>query len=232
MVQSADGSGPGAFDEAQAHAYAAAMDIESEFPHDQAFLDILRRHAHGAALDLGGGTGRYAAWLLHTALVTSAHVIDQSPTMIEACVRRGVPGLSAQVGDVETADLGCETYDVAVGRFILMHIRELERTFKRIVMSLKAHGMLVVVTNVIEGSPAALATCFEETSRIIQLVLQTQGKPILVSNYARTQEEYITAAQQAGLRLEFSKTYAPKIARLASEPPGIALSHLVLMGKK
>ena len=70
MGRIADATGPGVFDEAQAKAYAAAMDIETEFPHDQVFLDILRHHAHGAALDLGGGMGRYATWLLHMGLAT------------------------------------------------------------------------------------------------------------------------------------------------------------------
>jgi hypothetical protein len=61
MVRFADGTGPGAFDEEQAKAYAAAIDIETEFPHDQALLEILTQHSRGTALDLGGGIGRYAA---------------------------------------------------------------------------------------------------------------------------------------------------------------------------
>jgi len=50
-----DRPGPGAFDAAQAHVYAAAMDIETAFPHDHVFLELLRHHARGAVLDLGGG---------------------------------------------------------------------------------------------------------------------------------------------------------------------------------
>jgi ubiquinone/menaquinone biosynthesis C-methylase UbiE len=137
MVRCADGTGPGAFDEEQAHAYAAASDIETEFLHDQVLLDILRQHSRGAALDLGGGTGRYAAWLLNMGLATSVHVIDHSPSMIDECIRRGLPGLSAQVGDIETADLGRDKYDMALARFVLMHIRELKGTLNHIAMSLK-----------------------------------------------------------------------------------------------
>jgi trans-aconitate methyltransferase len=125
MVRFADGAGPGAFDEEQAKAYAAAMDIETEFPHDQVLLDILWQHARGAALDLGGGTGRYAAWLLQVGLATSVHVIDKSPAMIDECIRRGLPSLSVQVADIETADLGREKYDMTLARFALMHVREL-----------------------------------------------------------------------------------------------------------
>jgi hypothetical protein len=55
MVRFADGIGPGAFDEEQAKAYAADIDIETEFPHDQVFLDILWQHSRGAAFDLGVG---------------------------------------------------------------------------------------------------------------------------------------------------------------------------------
>jgi trans-aconitate methyltransferase len=232
MVRSADGTGPGAFDAEQAKAYAAAMNIETEFPHDQVFLDILRRQARGAALDLGGGNGRYAAWLLQMGLATSVHVIDNSPSMIDECLSRGVPGLSAQPGDIETADLGRTTYDVALARFVLMHVRELERTLTHVAMSLKDYGILVVVTNIIEGTPTALERFIVDTQAIMTLNLQIQGRPISVSNYVRTQDDYIKAVQQAGLRIEFYGKYEPKILRLAKEYPGVALRHFVLVGKK
>lgn len=232
MAGFADGTGPGGFDEAQAHAYAAAVDIETEFLHDQVFLDILRHHAHGAALDLGGGMGRYAAWLLHMGLASSAHVIDKSPSMIDDCRRSGCPGLSGQVDDIETVDLGREKYDVVLARFVLMHITDLERTLNHIAMSMKDHGTLVIVTNIVEGTSAAMTTFTGATSRIMKLILQTKGGPIPVFNYVRTQEAYTHAIQQAGCRLEFCETYDPQILRLEKEYPGISLSHLVLMGKK
>jgi trans-aconitate methyltransferase len=232
MVRFTDGTKPGAFDEEQAKAYAAAMDIETEFPHDQDFLDILWQHSRGAALDLGGGTGRYAAWLLQTGLATSVHVIDNSPLMIDECIRRGLAGLTAQVGDIETDDLGREKYGIALARFSLMHVRELQGTLNHITMSLKDKGTLAVVTNIIEGAPIALTTFIEETSKIMNLILQVKGRPIPVSNYVRTQEEYTTALQQAGLSIEFYEQYEPKILRLETEHPGIMLSHLVRMGKK
>jgi trans-aconitate methyltransferase len=134
MGKVADGTGPGVFDEAQAHAYAAAVDIETAFPHDRVYLELLRHHARGAALDLGGGTGRYAAWLLTMQLATSAHVIDNSPAMIATCARRGVPGLTMQLGDIATTDLGREHYDIVLARFVLMHIKALEDMLQHIAM--------------------------------------------------------------------------------------------------
>lgn len=232
MVRFADGTGPGAFDEEQAKAYAAAIDIETEFLHDQVLLEILSQHSRGAALDLGGGIGRYAAWLLKMGLATSVHVIDNSPPMIDECIRRGLPGLSAQVGDIETVDLGREKYDMALARFVLMHIRELEGTLDHIVMSLKDKGTLVVVTNIIDATPTLLTKFIEETSRIMKLILQAKGKPIPLSNYVRTQEDYTKALHQAGLSIEFYEKYEPKILRLEKEHPGIMLSHLVLVVKK
>jgi 2-polyprenyl-3-methyl-5-hydroxy-6-metoxy-1,4-benzoquinol methylase len=232
MVGFADGTGPGGFDEAQAKAYAAATDIETEFPHDQVFLDILRHYSRGAALDLGGGMGRYAAWLLHMGLVTSAHVIDKSPSMIDECLRRGLPGLSAQVDDIETVDLGREKYDIVLARFVLMHVRDLESTLNHIVLSMKDNGTLVVVTNIVDGPSTVMTTFFGERSRIMKLILQAKGSPLPVFNYVRTQEEYTTAFQQAGLHIEFSETYEPKILHFETEHPGITLSHFVLMGKR
>jgi 2-polyprenyl-3-methyl-5-hydroxy-6-metoxy-1,4-benzoquinol methylase len=232
MAGFAVGAGPGGFDEAQAHAYAAATDIETQFLHDQVFLDILRHHAHGAALDLGGGMGRYAAWLLHMGLASSAHVIDKSPSMINGCLRSGFPGLSGQVDDIETVDLGREKYDIVLARFVLMHVRGLESTLNHIAMSMKDSGTLVIVTNIVGGTSAAMATFTGATSRIMKLILQTKGGPIPVFNYVRTQEEYTNAIQQAGCLLEFCEKYEPQILRLEREYAGISLSHLVLMGKK
>lgn len=232
MGRLADATGPGAFDEAQAKAYAAAIEIETEFLHDQVFLDILWHHARGAGLDLGGGIGRYAAWLLERGLATSVHVIDNSPPMIDECIGRGVPGLTAQVGDIETADLGRERYDVALARFVLMHIRDLGGTLNRIATSLKDQGTLVVVTNNIDGTSTELATFMEETSSIMKLILQVQGQPIPVANYAHTQEDYTKAFQQAGLSVEFCKTYEPQILRFEQEHSGVTLSHVILLGKK
>jgi 2-polyprenyl-3-methyl-5-hydroxy-6-metoxy-1,4-benzoquinol methylase len=193
---------------------------------------MLRHHSRGAALDLGGGTGRYAAWLLEMGLATSVHVIDNSPLMIDECIRRGLPGLSAHVTDIETVDLGREKYDMALARFVLMHVRELENTLNHIAMSLKDKGIIIVVTNIIDGIQAAFATFIEEISRIMKLILQDKGKPIHVSNYVRTQEDYTKAFQQARLSIEFYDKYEPKILRLEKEHPGITLSHLVLVGKK
>jgi SAM-dependent methyltransferase len=232
MASFADDTGPGAFDEAQVQAYAAAMDVETEFPHDQALLDILRHHARGAVLDLGGGTGRYAAWLLTRGLATSVHVLDESPPMIDACLRRGVPGLRAQVGDIETTDLGREQYDLALARFVLMHVRELEGTLTHIAMSLKNTGTLVIVTNIIDGAPSAFTSFIEETSGIMKLVLLAKDRSIPISNYVRTQEDYTKALQQAGLTITFASIYEPKIVRFQKEHPGMTLSHFVLVGEK
>ena len=232
MGRLTDHPGPGAFDAVQAHAYAAAMDIETEFPHDQVFLELLRHHARGAALDLGGGTGRYAAWLLTMHLATSAHVIDNSPAMIDACTQRRLPGLTVQLGDIATTDLGREQYETVLARFVLMHVRALAETLHHIAMSLTETGTLVVVTNIVAGTPAAVATFVEETAGIMQLILQVKGQPIAVSNYVHTQDDYIQAFQQAGLRMAFCEQYAPQLLRFEQAHPGITLAHVVLLGKK
>jgi SAM-dependent methyltransferase len=232
MARLTDGTGPGAFGEGQARAYAAASEVETAFPHDRVFLDLLRRHARGAALDLGGGNGRYAAWLLHTGLVTAGRVIDHSPPMVDACRARALPGLSASLGDIEQADLGVDHYDIALARFVLMHVRDLDATLARVVQSLTPAGTLVAVTNVIEGTASALTAFLDATAGVMPLVLRVQGQFIPVLNYARTRDDYETAFRQAGLRVACAQAYAPQILRFADEPPGVTLAHLVLVGRK
>ena len=140
--------------------------------------------------------------------------------------------MSTQVGDIETEDLGRGKYDMALARFVLMHVRELENTLNRIVMSLKDKGIFIAVTNIVDGISTVLEDFIEENSSIMKLILQVKGKPIPVSNYVRTQEDYTKALQQAGLRIEFCDKYEPKLLRLKKGYPGIMLSHLVLMGKR
>jgi trans-aconitate methyltransferase len=165
-------------------------------------------------------------------LATSAHVIDNSPAMIDACARRGLPGLTTQLADIETIDLGREQYDIVLARFVLMHIRALEDMLHHMAMSLKETGTLVVVTNVIAGTPTAVATYIDETAGIMQLILQAKGQPIAVANYVHTQEDYTKAFQRAGLRMAFCEPYAPKILRFDQAHPEITLAHLILMGRK
>jgi 2-polyprenyl-3-methyl-5-hydroxy-6-metoxy-1,4-benzoquinol methylase len=140
--------------------------------------------------------------------------------------------LTAQLADIETADLGQAQYDLVLARFVLMHISALDATLQHIALSLKATGTLVVVTNVIEGPPPAVATFVEATAGIMRLLLQAPGHAMAVSNYVRTPDDYTTALRQAGLRLAFSETYTPQIVRFAQAYPGITLSHGVLVGKK
>jgi trans-aconitate methyltransferase len=165
-------------------------------------------------------------------LATSAHVIDNSPAMIDACARRGLPGLTIQLDDIETADLGREQYDIVLARFVLMHIRALEDMLHHIAMSLKETGALVVVTNVIAGTPPAVATYIDATAGIMQLMLQAKGQPIAVANYVHTQADYTQACQRAGLRLAFCASYAPQILRFKHAHPGITLAHLLLLARK
>jgi trans-aconitate methyltransferase len=143
--------------------------------------------------------------------------------MIDECIRRGLPGITAQEGDIETVDLGREKYDVALARFVLMHVKGLEGTLNRIVESLKDKGTLAIVTNVINGAPNAITRFIKGTSGIMRVILEVKGKPIIVSNYVRTQEKYAKALVQAGLRIEFYEQYEPKILRLEKEYPGIIL---------
>jgi 2-polyprenyl-3-methyl-5-hydroxy-6-metoxy-1,4-benzoquinol methylase len=140
--------------------------------------------------------------------------------------------LTAQLAEIETADLGRAQYDLVLARFVLMHIRALVATLQQIALSLKETGTLVVVTNVIAGTPTAVATFVEGTAGIMRLLLQAQGHAMAVSNYVRTPDDYTKALRQAGLRMEFYEQYPPQIVRFAQAHPGITLSHLVLVGKK
>lgn len=75
--------------------------------------------APARVLDVGGGTGIYAAWLV--GLGYSVEVIDPTPVHVEHCTRAG---LHAEVGDARHLQRADESYDVVLLLGPLYHLPE------------------------------------------------------------------------------------------------------------
>jgi SAM-dependent methyltransferase len=110
---------------------------------DEHSMHVLRGTGIGAGwrcLDLGPGAGTITTWLADQ-VRDGGHVtaLDLDPCHIE-------PGsnLSVVAGDVRTADVPTDYYDLIHARLLLLHVPEREQVVARLVRALKPGGVLVV----------------------------------------------------------------------------------------
>jgi ubiquinone/menaquinone biosynthesis C-methylase UbiE len=88
--------------------------------------EILRRHLPAPparVLDVGGGTGVHAEWLLADGY--SVHLVDLAPRHVEYAMRRlGPRGLTAEQGDARQLEVGDDSFDVVLLLGPLYHLHE------------------------------------------------------------------------------------------------------------
>ncbi len=113
-------------------------------------------------LEVGCGTGAFAARLADELPGVALLAVDQSPRMVELTRERGVP---AQVQDVQHLLAPDASYDVVLALWMLYHVPDLDRALGELRRVLRPGGRLVAVTNGAEhvadlrreagGAPAA-----------------------------------------------------------------------------
>jgi ubiquinone/menaquinone biosynthesis C-methylase UbiE len=88
--------------------------------------EILRRHLPpppADVLDVGGGTGVHASWLLADGY--RVHLVDLAPRHVEeALARLGPRGLTAEVGDARRLEISEDSVDVVLVLGPLYHLQE------------------------------------------------------------------------------------------------------------
>ena len=95
-------------------------------------------------LEVGCGTGVFAARLTSEHPDATVIAIDQSPRFVEMTAARGV---SAQVADVQQLPFPDEGFDVVVAMWMLYHLPDLDQGLREIRRVLRPGGRLVAVTN-------------------------------------------------------------------------------------
>ncbi|CAN5360520.1 hypothetical protein BH11ACT8_BH11ACT8_03380 [soil metagenome] len=107
-------------------------------------LDIVVAAAPDRVLEVGCGTGAFAARvsaaLPHSTLVA----IDQSERFVELTGRRG---LDARTGDVQDLPFDDESFDLVAAMWMLYHVSDLHLGLSEVRRVLRPGGTLVAVTN-------------------------------------------------------------------------------------
>jgi SAM-dependent methyltransferase len=95
-------------------------------------------------LEVGCGTGAFAARLVEEVPGIALLAVDQSPRFVELTRGRGVP---AQVQDVQHLLAPDASYDVVLALWMLYHVPDLDRGLAEVRRVLRPGGRFVAVTN-------------------------------------------------------------------------------------
>jgi SAM-dependent methyltransferase len=95
-------------------------------------------------LEVGCGTGAFAARLAEEVPGIALLAVDQSPRFVELTRDRGVP---AQVQDIQQLLAPDASYDVVLALWMLYHVPNLDRALAEVRRVLRPGGRFVAVTN-------------------------------------------------------------------------------------
>lgn len=107
-------------------------------------LTAIQRAAPARVLEVGCGTGEFAARLVQALPDAEVVALDQSQRLVDLTARRGVV---AQVGDVQDLPFTDDSVDVVAALWMLYHVPDLDRGLAEIRRVLRPGGSLVAVTN-------------------------------------------------------------------------------------
>ena len=95
-------------------------------------------------LDIGCGTGGFAARLALALPGGSVHAIDQSERFVQLTRERGI---DARVGDAQALPFDDDSLDVVSAMWMLYHVPDLDRALAEARRVLRPGGLFVAVTN-------------------------------------------------------------------------------------
>jgi trans-aconitate methyltransferase len=132
--------------------YGAAFDLIEDWRGDS--REPLR------VLDLGAGTGLFAALLLARYPDATVHLLDASQGMLEEARQRfgGDPAVSYALGDMATADIS-GPWALVISALAIHHLADAEKQglLRRIRAALKPGGLFVNAEQVVGPTPEAEA---------------------------------------------------------------------------
>lgn len=107
-------------------------------------LDEIRDARPSRVLEIGCGTGGFAARLLDAIPGVDLVAVDQSRRFVELTERRGVP---AQVADIQSLPFEDDSFDVVAALWMLYHVPDLHQGLAEVRRVLRPGGLFVAVTN-------------------------------------------------------------------------------------
>ena len=178
---------------------------------DRYLLKILPKKLNNKiVLDIGCGNGKYSQ--LFCKLGTKrVDCIDRSKEMILEVEKRKkrekLNQLNIIFGDIDRYLFKKNEYDLIFSRFSLCHVKNLNKTIKNIVKSLKMNGQMYILTDYAEFKSTKLFNRL--VGSIIPLYLISNNKKVKIKNYIHRLEDYKKAIKKAGFILKIEKSFQP-----------------------
>lgn len=170
-------------------------------------LDEIRDLHPARVLEVGCGTGCFAARLLHALPGVDLVATDQSPRFVELTSARGVP---AQVADIESLPFEDGAFDVVAAMWMLYHVPDLQRGLAEVRRVLRPGGTFVAVTN---------------GDHHVGELRQAAGGPLAVTGFS-------TQNGEAALRPHFTDVHREDLATRAIFPDhAAAVAYLESFGE-
>ncbi|MCW2790921.1 MAG: class SAM-dependent methyltransferase [Nocardioides sp.] len=107
-------------------------------------LAIVLASAPGDILEIGCGTGAFAARVAEARPGASLLATDLSPRFVELTAARGVEACIADATDLPCGD---DSFDLVAAMWMLYHVPDLERTLAEVRRALRPGGRFLAVTN-------------------------------------------------------------------------------------
>ncbi len=117
--------------------------VDGREPSTEALDAIVAEHPL-RVLEVGPGTGGFAARIAAALPGVRLTAIDQSPRFVELTRARGI---DARLGDVQDLPFGDEAFDVVAALWMLYHVPDVSRALAEIRRVLRPGGLFVAVTN-------------------------------------------------------------------------------------
>ncbi len=141
-------------------------------------------------LEVGCGTGEFAARIVSALPDAEVSAIDQSERFVEMTASRGISVRRADVQDLPFAD---DSFDVVAAMWMLYHVPDVQRGLAEIARVLRPGGIFVAVTNGDE--------------HVAQLRRDAGGTPAITS-FSSENGETVLRQHFAGVRREDFATRA------------------------
>jgi ubiquinone/menaquinone biosynthesis C-methylase UbiE len=112
-------------------------------PATEALAEVVEA-APARYLELGCGTGMFAARVSAALPEAEVECVDQSPRMVELTAQRGI---SARLADAQDLPFDDGSFDVVAALWMLYHVPDLHRALAEVRRVLRPGGVFVAVTN-------------------------------------------------------------------------------------
>jgi ubiquinone/menaquinone biosynthesis C-methylase UbiE len=169
-------------------------------------------------LDLGCGNGRHSEVLCEKG-ATKVVAMDLSETMIEqAKARKNEKHLSQLElvrADMDNLPIANDKFDFIFSRFSLMYSGKMKQVVKNLSDALSSGGEILIETSVATIQDQEQPTDFCKSP--IPLILTIGDKKVELKNFAYTMEEYVSAFEDAGLKVEIVEQFSADELSIAPE---------------